>query len=106
MDKFLSAPTVYPSIDSIMSDVNFKTFNEFEVDRCYLPKMIELKFLGELKRGCHFVFLTDAETIETKFSQFEELTQNFKNQVKRGRVTVLNLIEEFAHKKIKEIKLG
>lgn len=105
MNRFLGDPAVYPTLDSLFQDINFKSFLEIDPTTAYTKDNIEVKAFTSLKRSDKELFIFDDLTLEHKSSKLPLFFKTFHKKMASQKIDMLSLMEEFSKKQILALNL-
>ncbi len=104
--KIYVDPVVYPTLQSLLKDIHFKTFLDIEVTKAYTKGYDQIKGFGDLKRSDKYIFLCDNSVYERRGHKFKVYFANFMHKVKMAKITISNLLEEYEKKPVMSLRLN
>ena len=100
--EFLSDPVVYPSINSLIDDVKFKSNSQISCSQFYTKEGIQVKKFAELKRSDQRIFGFHEEI---KKKTLRSLINKFDVLVSQRKILMNVFVEEFSdHNRIMKLK--
>lgn len=81
VNRFLGDPAVYPTLDSLFQDINFKSFLEIDPTTAYTKNHIEIKAFTALKRSDKELFIFDDLTLEHKSTKLPLFFKTFHKKM-------------------------